>query len=263
MSQLSGKNALFSISIPGTHDSGTYKVSRIVRVGWVTTQSWSITEQLNAGIRYLDIRCRQINDVCQIYHGDWSAYINFDDVLYQIFRFLDKYTGETIIMRLVEQSNGHDNKKSFQQMLSIFYSNYNNYFYKVPNNMLNPYLVSLDMTKGKLVVLVDFNTDTPFAYGFKYSDFLIQDDYAAAVDVKKNKIMSFVETTFQSMIINYLSGYFTGVPLTNPADYSHVMNPFMTDLIKKKKPDYVGIVPADFPDSELISAIIDTNRNRV
>jgi len=37
------------------------------------------------------------------------------------------------------------------------------------------------------------------------------------------------------------------------------MNPFMSDLIKRYKPNYVGIIPADFPHYELILAIIRTN----
>ena len=130
MSQLNPRNPLFSISIPGTHDSGTYKISDIIGFGWVTTQDWSIYEQLVAGIRFLDIRCRHIKNVCQVYHGDWSAHINFDEVLSQVIRFLNERKGETVIMRLVEQSNGNSNTRTFEDTFNLFYTQYKNYFWQ-------------------------------------------------------------------------------------------------------------------------------------
>ncbi len=54
------QTALTSLTIPGTHDSGANGGPLI------ECQSWSIREQLDAGIRFLDVRCRHIQNTFAI-----------------------------------------------------------------------------------------------------------------------------------------------------------------------------------------------------
>jgi hypothetical protein len=54
------------LSIPGTHDSGAREFSDITPDSAVITQTLTIREQLDAGVRYLDIRCRHIANRCDI-----------------------------------------------------------------------------------------------------------------------------------------------------------------------------------------------------
>src|SRR5687767_7668450 len=66
LTPLDGNLPLSQFSIPGTHDSGAL-VEPVS--GTAKCQNLSIADQLNAGVRFLDIRCRHINDAFAIHHG--------------------------------------------------------------------------------------------------------------------------------------------------------------------------------------------------
>lgn len=55
MSGISDDTYLSDISIPGTHDSGSRIVDSYAST-WAKCQNLTITEQLNIGVRYLDMR---------------------------------------------------------------------------------------------------------------------------------------------------------------------------------------------------------------
>lgn len=78
MSFIQGERKLSALSIPGTHDAG----ARYEPVsGTAKTQNLTIAEQLNAGVRFLDVRCRFVDDNFAIHHGPVYQHLNFDDVL--------------------------------------------------------------------------------------------------------------------------------------------------------------------------------------
>ena len=138
MSYLTNNNTLLNqLNIPGTHDSGTYdigklmnndiadKVFKLLTFTWMTTsqiaeftktQKLDITEQLEHGIRYLDIRM-MINDKnsTEIYisHEDVPCVnlknghytLKLTDVLDECINFLGKHKLETIIIHLKTDSN--------------------------------------------------------------------------------------------------------------------------------------------------------------
>jgi len=60
------------MSIPGTHDSGTYGCSWWQACDISQCQSWSITGQLRAGIRFLDIRVDSVRNPMSVVHGPYS-----------------------------------------------------------------------------------------------------------------------------------------------------------------------------------------------
>ena len=101
MSTIPGHQLIDTISIPGTHDSG----ADVSPAGWVGTQDWSILQQLYNGVRFLDIRCRHINNIFAIHHG--SFYLNkvFGDVLRDVTQFLRENPSETVLMRVKEEYN--------------------------------------------------------------------------------------------------------------------------------------------------------------
>jgi len=78
MSSLNGSLSLSQFSIPGTHDSmALYEPVS----GTAKCQNLSLGDQLNAGVRFIDIRCRHINNAFAIHHGSIYENANFDDVL--------------------------------------------------------------------------------------------------------------------------------------------------------------------------------------
>lgn len=57
MSGIKDDTAISDISMPGTHDSGTQNVDLPI---WSKTQNLSISEQLNIGVRYFDLRLEHV-----------------------------------------------------------------------------------------------------------------------------------------------------------------------------------------------------------
>ena len=113
MSRISDDISLANLSLPGTHDSGTEKLS----AGRMHTQNFSIERQLKDGIRFLDIRLRNKGkDALQLYHGSRNCDVSFDDVLTWCKTFLTAYPGEVILMSIKNEEG--DN----------IVNNLNNYF---------------------------------------------------------------------------------------------------------------------------------------
>ncbi|KAG6003642.1 hypothetical protein E4U21_001845 [Claviceps maximensis] len=102
-----------SLSIPGTHDTMTYDIKKIQ----LQCQNWNLTTQLNAGLRYVDIRARLKDNELHIYHGHEPTGHSYREVLLTLFAFLDANPSEAIVMRLKEEGGpiGFGNKRSFQE----------------------------------------------------------------------------------------------------------------------------------------------------
>lgn len=119
------KKPLNQLFIPGSHDSGTYKLEntfakgqdyteklnalKYVGVGfivtsvaknWAQTQDRTIAQQLNDGVRYLDLRVtyRDSDQDFYIAHGLFGP--KFSDVLSQIRNFLQENPREIVIIQI-------------------------------------------------------------------------------------------------------------------------------------------------------------------
>ncbi|KAF7555798.1 hypothetical protein G7Z17_g1892 [Cylindrodendrum hubeiense] len=107
-----------SLSIPGTHDTMTYTIGS----EGLQCQNWNLSMQLDAGLRYFDIRARLRDDELQIYHGNGYTGYSFTNVLVGMFEFLDANPSETIIMRLKQEGNpiGSSNTISFEDSFNRY-----------------------------------------------------------------------------------------------------------------------------------------------
>lgn len=85
------------------------------------TQRLSLPDQLESGIRALDIRCRHVSDSFNIYHGSVYQRANFDDVLTAVVNFLKKNPGETVLMRVKEEHEPTHNTRTFEETFRLRY----------------------------------------------------------------------------------------------------------------------------------------------
>lgn len=110
---------LTSLSIPGTHDTMTYGLAADVRL---QCQNWNLSVQLDAGLRYFDVRARLRHDELRIYHADGDTGYGFAHVLLQVFAFLDAHPSEAVVMRLKEEGPpvGGNNSLSFEQAFNHY-----------------------------------------------------------------------------------------------------------------------------------------------
>src|SRR5688500_6812528 len=99
MGSLSGSSLLSQFSIPGTHNSAARFEPF---AGTAKCQNLTNSEQLNIGIRFLDIRCRHLDNCFTIHHGSVYQNINFDHVLNSCIEFLNSNPAETIVMIVKE-----------------------------------------------------------------------------------------------------------------------------------------------------------------
>ncbi len=141
------------INLVGTHDTCArfIKLSRFSRC-----QNRGIKEQLNSGIRFLDIRLKKEDVGIKCVHDFLSCYINsrkrlpmyFDDVLGACKEFLSQNPSECIIMS-VKRDGGSSESELWQELDGGFFQNpaYNRLFYK------DNKIPSLGEVRGKIVIL--------------------------------------------------------------------------------------------------------------
>lgn len=176
MRAVPGNRLLRDLSLPGTHDTMTYTVGDPI----TQTQSMSLPNQLNAGIRALDIRCRRIGNRFAIHHGIVYLHKNFDDVLLDATRFLAAHPGETLLMRVKEEHTAADSTLSFAEIFNNYANDprYSAFFWRGTDAN-----VTLDAVRGKIVVMRDFGGGT---FGLPYGDnngtFHIQDAYSVTTN---------------------------------------------------------------------------------
>jgi len=112
MAQVPDSTSLADLSIPGTHD--TLGIEGGILPWMYETQqnegisAATLTAQLDAGIRAIDIRVAIVNNgtAFAIHHTDIYEDANFDDVLTKAQAFLAANPGETIVMDLHGECDG-------------------------------------------------------------------------------------------------------------------------------------------------------------
>lgn len=164
MSRVPGSTLLSEMSIPGTHDSGSYVSGGDIAF----TQSMGLALQLNSGIRAWDIRLGESSGRLTLYHGIARQGQDFQkDVLATADAFLRAHPTETILMRVTEEK-------------------------PVPNfaNDVHSYLTAdpdvyhgasddpqLSEIRGKIVVLQDFSSPVREGITWDNSAWSVQDNF--------------------------------------------------------------------------------------
>ncbi|MGH3973304.1 MAG: phosphatidylinositol-specific phospholipase C [Pseudonocardiaceae bacterium] len=88
------------LSIPGTHNSGCADGP----LGFAQTQDLDLPDQLDAGIRFLDIRLALCEDNLFVHHDVVYMDKSYTDVLAICSSFLEKYPSETLLMSINDES---------------------------------------------------------------------------------------------------------------------------------------------------------------
>ncbi|CAL9640909.1 phosphatidylinositol-specific phospholipase C [Streptomyces albus] len=252
MAPLAASTPLRALTLPGTHDSGA-------RFGgpWVECQDTLIAEQLAAGVRFLDVRCRAIDGVFAIHHGAFYQRLMFGDVLIACRDFLAAHPGETVLMR-VKQEYSTVGDADFRRIFDTYLDEkgWRSLFH------LDSTLPTLGGARGKVVLLAD----NPGLPGVRWGDtavFDIQDDYQAEPFAKYPKIEDqFREAASRPgpFYINFVSTA-AGLPPSSNADRLNPKVRAFLDGPQMAGKTGLGIVPMDFPQREpgLLDAVLRHN----
>ena len=111
MSQVGDETSVVDLALPGTHDTMTAGCSDV----YYKTQHLSLAEQLDVGVRFLDVRLTR-NMVAA--HREWVSTITFDDILDDVAHFFAAHPSETILMRV---QNANEQKDDYPQYVAALH----------------------------------------------------------------------------------------------------------------------------------------------
>jgi len=100
MRDIPDATAVTALSIPGTHNSGGIGGP----LGFGQTQDLDLADQLNAGIRFLDIRLSHYRDNLFVHHDVVHMEKCYADVLAACSDFLGRHPSEAILMSVKDES---------------------------------------------------------------------------------------------------------------------------------------------------------------
>ncbi|KAG7240973.1 hypothetical protein INR49_026151 [Caranx melampygus] len=98
MASVPDDQPLSEVTMPGTHNT-----MALYGGVYAECQTWSLASQLQAGVRFLDIRVRHVKGNLTIHHGVSYQRAHFGHVLGGVAEFLQEFPTETVLMRLREE----------------------------------------------------------------------------------------------------------------------------------------------------------------
>ena len=246
MKEIPDDTKLSQMTIPGTHDSCS-----LFGICCARTQTWSLVEQMRAGLRYFDIRLRRIDDTLRAFHGFVDQKETFDRILVYAFDFLDKNPSETIIMEIISEYDMKNCTKSFQDLYEDYTKTYQDKIIAYQNKD-----ITLGEIRGKLFVVKVFEGSTS-----NIKNFLIQNSWSVNFRWYMNKKKRKIKQSFHRAIsindtkinLNYLSA---------SSDYA-MMTPYTAakqcNEIAMRYHGRLGVVLCDYPGEDLIDHLIKQN----
>lgn len=274
MSTLPDERGLAELSIPGTHDSGAlYELG----TGTARTQELTIEEQLELGVRYFDIRCRNVSDAFQIYHGPLYQQQTFDEVLATMSAFLDEHPQQALVMSVKEEFAADSATKSFAAVFEGYVAQGGVRWY------LDPRVPSLGEARGQIVLVRRFDShitplgidahamwadDTTFTIQTGDAVLRVQDNYEVEDnDVKWSSITALFDEARDgaptTWFINHTSGFQKTGSLPNTPvvafDINERLNTYFADPAHAGR---LGTVVMDFVNKTRVDAVIARNASR-
>ncbi len=261
---------LCDITLPGTHDTCALHGG-----DWPTTQSRPLAEQLNAGVRFIDIRCRHEGDVFNIFHGIADQHLEYGAGVQQVcLDFLAAHPAETIVMSVKPEGDGGGNARTFEQL----FGDYIERFGCEAHWRLADTMPTLAEARGRIVLFRRFDTDaadrvlglaplpwpdnTIFEAGHA-ARFHIQDAFRiptlADREIKWRRIEALLGEAGRgagTAFVNFCSG--TGLG-SHPRLMADEINPRLTDYLTKTARGRFGWVLVDFESDALNRLLFETN----
>ena len=269
MGALDGRKSLSQLSIPGTHNTcALYEPF----YGTSKCQELTLSDQLAIGVRYLDIRCRHVDNAFKIYHGPISQHLTFATVVTACIDFLAGNPTECVVMSVNEESTPSRNTRTFEETFAA-------YIAEDPQRWeLGTTIPTLDDARGKIVLLRRFRADS-YAKGIDASrwpvnatftidsparlriqdEYIVPDNHAklAAIQSHYDEAAS---ANDEVLYLNYTSGYRRGLlGFPDIRVVSDFINPAVSQYFNESSRGRFGVTVMDFADKATCALIIATN----
>ena len=246
MDEIEDITFLRDINMPGSHNTmALYSIADFSG----QCQSLSLKDQLNLGVRFLDIRLKEDHNKLKVVHDFVDQRASFEYVTDVVEEFLKNNPSEMIIMSVKEDDDPSNSDISFEESLKAYL---NKDIYYLDNEI--PGL--LRDVRGKVVLLSRYKNSTigiPAYEGWKDScsfvlpnDIYVQDTYKITSKIQKqNEITKCFLEDGHALKINFLSAYRTDTfpPIYAPSAANDI-NPWINEEIDKYNDR--GIVLYDF-----------------
>lgn len=270
MNGIKDDTLLSDISIPGTHDSAARIVDTFTG-NWAQCQNLTITEQLNIGVRFLDLRVRYNTDVyhsVELCHSSitvWNGrggHLTLYEVIGNVIDFLNANPSETVIV-CIKEDDGSNESKIVSAINDIKAEN--------PSKWYQSYTTpTLGQVRGKMVVASRMSSMTGIYYGWgdqgssgsyvqTSPKTIIQDRYNMGTTEKWNEA---IIPTFEynkpsgTWLINCLNT--TGGGISGVSANANTINPAFGRYILHNNKCY-GIVTFDYITDVQTSKLIKCN----
>ena len=269
MTSLDGHWLLSQLSIPGSHDTmALYEPFP----GTTKCQKLSLAEQLKAGVRFLDIRCRHTNNAFGIYHGRVAQQASFDDVLKTCARFLSSNPGECIVMSVKQESTPEGNTRSFEQTFDSYVSKNPSLWH------LGSDIPTLGAVRGKIVLFRRFAAKSlpkgidasvwPDNTTFTNGNLMVEDHYDLSDNDTKwrditNHFNGAVTAGNESLYVTFASGFQkSALGISSIPAVADDINARLANYFNLHADGHYGIILMDFADASRCAQIIATNAKR-
>ena len=271
MKNLSDDTLVTSLSLPGSHDSGA-----LHSIGDLSgkCQDLSIYDQLNAGIRFFDIRLVQRNNELKVIHGIVDQKLDFSSVLNDFESFLKENPSEGLIVSIKKESDAKNTSATFDESLTQSLKDYSS-IWDLSGNI--PLKVS--SLRGKIFLISRYedssiglkayngwldpeDSSTSNTFDIETSNLHVQDHYKMKdINIKKEEIskcFKYSNSFKDKLTLNFTSCYFLNdFPPSYAATTAKIINNWLPSEIEKY--DNLGIVISDFITSSLTKKIYMRN----
>lgn len=263
---------LSDLSIPGTHDSGAiFGAKDPVYNRYTQCQEWSIRQQLDNGIRYLDVRCRCTGTSFAIHHGPYFQRLMFGDILKDCREFLSENPSETLLMRIKEEQEPEKGSMGFKAIFEKYvqacdvqwYTGHEPHNYPTLGAIRNK-IVVLDNAPEDLQTGIKFNEcnrqDTFHLGNYDQKFELIINQFKAAMAKESDQLFlnHCTATALSSNIGDLIIGTFQA--LKGPRQFSDHLNPRVLEYLFLNECQHLGVVVFDFPFEELVREVYLSNK---
>lgn len=271
MKKLDDDVSISSLSIPGSHDSGS-----LHSIGDLSgkCQDLSIASQLKAGVRFFDIRLQQRNDEMKVVHGIVDQKLDFSNVLDVFKSFLKEYPSEGIIASIKKEGDDVNCTSSFETTLKKELNDYSSIL-----NLDREAPDSLGSLRGKVYLVSRYKDNTiglpayegwiehdknstTNTFDIKESNLHVQ-DYFKIYDIENKKkeitaCLEYSKTHTNILTLNFTSCYYLdSFPPTYAGTTAKIINRWISEVIENE--NNLGILVSDFVTSDLCEAIYKRN----
>lgn len=271
MKNIDDSTPISTMSIPGSHDSGA--LHSIADLSG-KCQDLSITQQLNAGARFFDIRLELRNNNLKVVHGIVDQKLDFSTVLKDFSTFLNSHPSEGLIVSIKEENSSKNSSISFDEALKKALNDYSSIWLldsKMPS--------SLGDLRGKISLLSRYkdcsigipsydgwldpeSEATSNTFDIETSNLHIQDYYKVNdISIKQSEIINcfeYSQTNTDKLTLNFSSCYFlSDFPPTYALNTAKIINKWLVEEINNR--NNLGIIISDFLTSDYCEAIYQRN----